>query len=109
MAFSITGNARNIASSFANDLWAMEVGASFAWDHMSAIAGHPMEADFDCSGLDFAAKFAVAGDFDGDDRDEIAVAADTPGSAGNDFWVMKWNAAAGAFQHMSPLAGHAMQ
>jgi hypothetical protein len=32
----------------------------------------------------------VAGDFDGDGRDEIAVAAFAPGSKGNDFWVMRY-------------------
>jgi hypothetical protein len=35
-----------------------------------------MEADLDCGGVDFAAKFAVAGDFDGDGRDELAIAPD---------------------------------
>ena len=37
---------------------------------------HGMEADFDCSGLDYAATFAVVGDVDNDGRDEIAIAPD---------------------------------
>ena len=46
--------------------------------HMSPIPGQEFEADFDCSGLELAAKFAVAGDFDGDGRLEIAIAIDAP-------------------------------
>ncbi len=44
-----------------------------AWVHTSPIPGHRMEADLDCSGLDFAAKLMVAGDFDGDGRADITV------------------------------------
>jgi hypothetical protein len=58
--------------------------ASGTWSHLSPIPGHGMEADLDCSGLDFAAKFAVAGDFDGDGRDELAIAPDAAGTLGND-------------------------
>jgi hypothetical protein len=46
------------------------------FEHLIPIPGHPMEADLDCGGVDFAAKFAVAGDFDGDGRDELAIAPD---------------------------------
>jgi hypothetical protein len=93
-----------------NDFWVMkfDLGAG-VWNHMSPIAGHQMEADFDCSGLGFPAKFAVAGDFDGDGLTEIAVAPDAPGSRGNDFWVMKFDPGAGVWNHMSPIAGHQME
>jgi len=64
---------------------------------------HGMEADLDASGLEYAAKFAVVGDFDGDGHDEIAIAPDTPGSPGNDFWVLKYGA--GSWYHLSPIYG----
>jgi hypothetical protein len=51
-----------------------------------------MEADFDCSGLDYGTGSAVAGDFDGDGRAEVAVGPFAGGSAGNDFWAMKFAA-----------------
>ncbi|MEU4426908.1 hypothetical protein AB0F81_40325, partial [Actinoplanes sp. NPDC024001] len=75
------------------------------WSHHSPI-GHPFDADFDCSGLDVAAKFAIHGDFDGDGRDEIAVAPDTPSNA---FWVMDFDPAAGAWAHLSPLPDHPLE
>ncbi|BAP57934.1 hypothetical protein THII_3637 [Thioploca ingrica] len=58
--------------------------------HLSQNPGHPMQADIDFSGLEYPAKFAVVGDFDGDGCQEIAVAPDASGSKGNDFWVMKY-------------------
>ena len=49
-----------------------------------------MQADVDFSTLGYPAKFAVAGDFDGDKRHELAVAPQATGSPGNDFWVTKY-------------------
>ena len=92
-----------------NDFWVMKYNvAGGAWQHMSPIPNHPMEADFDCSGTQFAAKFAVVADFDGDGADEIAIAPDTDGSRGNDLWVMKFNRASGVWQHMAPIPNHPM-
>jgi hypothetical protein len=90
-----------------NDFWVMKYDPpSCSWIHMSPIPGHGMDADFDCTVADVAAKFAVAGDFDGDGRAEIAIAPDRPGTEGNDFWVMKFNPAARAWDHISPIPGH---
>jgi len=92
-----------------NDFWVMKYNvAGGAWQHMSPIPNHPMDADFDCSGTQFAAKFAVVADFDGDGADEIAIAPDTDGSRGNDLWVMKFNRASGVWQHMAPIPNHPM-
>jgi hypothetical protein len=55
------------------------------WVHMSPVTGHGMDADFDCTGQEYAARFAVTGDFDGDGKDEIAIAPEAGGSPGNDF------------------------
>ncbi len=85
-----------------NDFWVLKYGAG-SWYHLSPIPGHGMEADLDASGLEYAAKFAVVGDFDGDTHDEIAIAPDTPGSPGNDFWVLKYGA--GSWYHLSPIYG----
>ena len=102
--------APDVAGTAGNDFWVMKFDlASGTWVHMSPIPGHRMEADFDCSGLGFAAKFAVAGDFDGDGHAEIAIAPDVAGTAGNDFWVMKFDLASGTWVHMSPIPGHAME
>src|SRR5260221_3194247 len=79
------------------------------WIHQSPIPGHPMEADLDCSGLGFAARFALAGDFDGDGQSELAVAPDGTQSAGNDFWIMKYDPTARAWTHLSPIPGHPME
>ena len=48
-----------------------------------------MNADIDCSGLQFAAKFALSADLDADFRAELVVAPDTGTSRGNDLWVMR--------------------
>jgi hypothetical protein len=97
------------AGSAGNDFWIYKFDpAAGTWQHLSPIAGHPMGADLDCSGLGFPAKFAVAGDFDGDGKAELAIAPDAAGSAGNDFWIFKFVPAAGAWSHLSPIAGHPM-
>ncbi|RSM37368.1 hypothetical protein DMB66_59590 [Actinoplanes sp. ATCC 53533] len=48
-----------------------------------------------------AAKFAVAGDFDGDGRAEIAIAQDAVGTRGNDFWVMDFDPGTGRWSSSS--------
>src|SRR5437764_402350 len=80
------------------------------WDHITPIHGHPMEADIDCSGLQFPAKFVVVGDFDGDHLAELVVAPDVGGSRGNDLWVMKYAGtfAAPRWVHMAPIPNHPM-
>ena len=78
------------------------------WDHLTPIHGHPMEADIDCSGLQYAAKFIVAGDFDRDGLTELVVAPEAPGSRGNDLWVMKFNVALQLWDHLSPIINHPM-
>src|SRR5438105_3225461 len=92
-----------------NDLWVMKYNvAAGSWQHMAPIPNHPMDADIDCSGVQFAAKFAIVADFDGDGADELAVAPDAGGSRGNDFWIMKFNRATGIWQHMAPIPNQPM-
>jgi M6 family metalloprotease-like protein len=99
-----------VGSSGGNDLWVMKYSKLYnTWRHFSQIPGHPMQADLDCSGLSYPAKFAVVGDFDGDRIDEIAVAPEASGSAGNDFWVMKYDPTLHKWKHLSPIPGHPMQ
>ena len=100
--------APNVPGTAGNDFWVVHFEAG-SWLHLSPIPGHGMEADFDCSGLDYAAWRVVAGDFDGDGRDEIAVAPFVRGTAGNDFWVMDFNPATGSWSHLSPIPGHGME
>ena len=96
-----------------NDLWVMKYVGDFptgAWQHMAPIPNHPMDADIDCSGRQFAAKFAIAADLDNDHRAELVVAPDTDTSRGNDLWVMKYvgDFPTGAWQHMAPIPNHPM-
>jgi hypothetical protein len=92
-----------------NDLWVMKFNvAAGSWQHMAPIPNHPMQADIDCSGTQFPAKFAVVADFDGDGADELAVVPDAAGSRGNDLWVMKFDSTTGTWQHMAPIPDHPM-
>jgi hypothetical protein len=101
--------APDAAASRGNDFWVMKYSvAGGSWQHMSPIPNHPMEADLDCSGREFGAKFAVVGDFDEDGADELVVAPDAGGSQGNDLWVMKFNRGTNAWQHMAPIPNHPM-
>jgi hypothetical protein len=52
-----------------------------SWASDATPSGHPFEADIDCSAADIAAKFAVAGDFDGDGQDELVIAVDLAASS----------------------------
>ena len=106
--------APDVSGTRGNDLWAMKYVGTFpsgTWQHMAPIANHPMEAEIDCSGLQFAAKFACAADFDGDKRNELAIAPDAQGSRGNDLWVMKYvgRFPDGTWQHMAPIPNHPME
>ena len=96
-----------------NDLWVMKYVGTFPegiWQHMAPIPNHPMDADIDCSGVQFPAKFAFAGDFDGDGRHELVIVPDADGSRGNDLWVMKYVGTfpEGIWQHMAPIPNHQM-
>jgi hypothetical protein len=93
----------NRAGTQGNDIWMMKYDAATKmWNHMSPISGHPFDADLDVGAVSPPAKFAVAGDFDGDGYPEIAIAADmSGGAAGNmddvGFWVRKFNRSSGTW------------
>jgi hypothetical protein len=98
------------AHSGGNDFWVMKFDSATAgWQHLSPIPGHPLQADFDCSGLPNAGRSVSIGDVDGDGRAEVIVQIDAAHSGGNDFWVMKFNSAVAGWQHLSPIPGHALQ
>src|SRR5258708_2660610 len=79
------------------------------WQHLSPIPGHPLQADFDCSGLPHGGRSVSVGDVDRDGQAEVIVQIDAPHSGGNDFWVMKFDLATGNWQHLSPIPGHPLQ
>jgi hypothetical protein len=101
------------AHSGGNDFWVMKFDpAGFSpahWQHLSPIPGHTLQADLDCSGLANAGRSISIGDVDGDGRDEVIVQIDAANSGGNDFWVMKFDPAAGSWRHLSPILGHTLQ
>ena len=98
------------ANSGGNDFWVMKFDPRRrSWRHLSPIAGHALQADFDCSGLPNGARSVSVGDVDGDGRAEIIVQIDAAHSGGNDFWVMKFDPAAGSWRHLSPIPGHTLQ
>jgi hypothetical protein len=96
-----------------NDFWVMKfVPPAFTpggWVHLSPIAGHPLQADFDCSGLSEAAKSVSVGDIDSDGREEILLQIDAPGDGGNKFWAMKFDPALRTWSHFSPIPGHPLE
>jgi hypothetical protein len=96
-----------------NDFWVMKFDSAIGgWQHLSQIPGHPLQADFDCSGLSNAGRSATVGDVDGDGRAEVIVQINAPHSGGNDFWVMKFDPAEftpAHWQHLSPIPGHPLQ
>jgi hypothetical protein len=98
------------AHSGGNDFWVMKFDpVARSWTHVSPIAGHPLQADFDCSGLPQAGRAVAAADVDGDGRAEVVVQIDAAGSGGNDFWVMKFDPFKKVWFHLSPIAGHPLQ
>jgi hypothetical protein len=73
-----------------NDLWVMKYTGIFpsgSFGHFSPIAGHPMQADIDCSTRAFPARFFLVGNYDGD-APQLMVAPSAPDSQGNDLWVL---------------------
>jgi hypothetical protein len=96
----------DLAGTAGNDLWAMEFDGR-AWRHMTQIPGHRFAADINpdaTRGVDARVKLVAVGDFDGDGRDELALAPDRPGTAGNDLWIMKLSG--GTWRHLTPIADH---
>jgi hypothetical protein len=101
------------AHSGGNDFWVMKFDpASRTWSHLLPIPGHPLQADFDCSGLPNAARALALADVDGDGRAEVVIQIDARNSGGNDFWVMKFVPPAftpGGWSHFSPIPGHPLE
>jgi hypothetical protein len=79
----------------AGDPWLALELPPVGWAHLNPDSGLANNADVDAGGAAVAAKFAVAGDFDGDGRAEIAVAQDAAGTHGNDFWVLDFDPGTG--------------
>jgi hypothetical protein len=74
--------------------------ATGRWSHLNPASGLDNDADFDSAVLDLRARFGVAGDFDGDGRDEVAIAPDLGGTRGNDFWVVDQDPATRLWTHL---------
>ena len=84
------------AHSGGNDFWVMKFDpASGSWHTCRRSQAMRLQADFDCSGLPNGARSVSVGDVDGDGRAEVVVQIDAAHSGGNDFWVMKFDPAAG--------------
>ena len=100
--------AQDVGGTRGNDFWVMDYDpATRRWRHLNPGSGLANDADVDSGALDAAARFAVAGDFDGDGRDELAMAKDTPGTRGNDFWVRDYDPVTGLWKHLGPAPrGH---
>ena len=102
--------ALDVGGTAGNDFWVMDYHRpTRRWAHLSPIPG--LSADLNCDeGLPmptaFGVRFAVAGDFDGDGQNELAVAPDAAGTGSNDFWVMKYNRWSRTWGHLSPIPGH---
>lgn len=102
----------DIGGTAGNDLWVMKFNrARKTWEHLSPNSAHGFLADLNCDAgaaapTSFGVKLVVAGDFDGDGQAELIVAPDVPGTAGTDFWAMKFNRATRTWEHLSPIAGH---
>jgi len=68
-----------------------------------------LQADFDCSGLQEAAKSVSVGDIDSDSREEVLLQIDAPGNGGNTFWAMKFDPVSRSWSHFSPIPGHPLE
>jgi parallel beta-helix repeat protein len=78
-----------------NDFWVMQY-SSGSWSHLGPNNGGSNNYDFDAnSGYEGAAR-VVAGDFDGDHKDEIAINT----NQWNDFWVMQYESS--TWGHLGP-------
>ena len=84
--------------------WTMDYNLpSRQWRHFGPIANHPFEADFVWSSSMLTTAFALAADVNGDGRAEIVLAPRS--NRFNELWIMAYNAAAGTWNHFSPLTG----
>jgi hypothetical protein len=72
-----------------NDFWVMDFRDN-TWVPLGTVSSNSLKTVFDLSGGPQTTAFAVAGDFDGDGRDEIAIAPYVNNTAST-FWVMKFN------------------
>jgi hypothetical protein len=53
------------------------------WSHLTPIPGQLLQADLDCSTIDYPVKLLVGADVDGDGREEVVCAPAAPGTEGN--------------------------
>ncbi|HWI61253.1 MAG TPA: VCBS repeat-containing protein [Symbiobacteriaceae bacterium] len=78
------------------------------WVHMEPIPGHPISADIDVTSLPDPVRFGLAADVDGDGRAELILAPDRGQAGASDLWVMKYRLDSGKWEHLSPIAEHAL-
>lgn len=88
-----------------NALWVMELAASYDWQHLSPISNHANHADVSFGSERDRSDYFVAGDFDGDGRDELFVAKYFRPQTGDQgpwnlsFWMMNYNSARVNWEH----------
>ena len=94
----------NLQGLTGNGIWVMKFDAATqAWHHLSPIPAPPFDADLDTNTTP-PARFALAGDFDGDGYPEIAIAANLwyARDIGNGddacFWVRKFDVRTGTWR-----------
>ncbi len=80
--------------------WVMDRDANGTWRHLSPVGtNHPLDADVEWTAAGaYPAIAAFAADVDGDGQQELVFA-----GGGTQLWVLKYDAAAHAFRHLSPI------
>jgi len=92
-----------------NDIWIMKYNKSNQrWGHFSRIPNHGMHADLDLVNYNRAARFGIAGDFDGDGREELAFAPEFSNSTRNNngVWVRKFNQSTRRWIALGSISGN---
>lgn len=77
--------------------WVMDRTTTGAWQHLSPIGGHPLEADLEWTpGGEYGANLVFAADIDGDSQDEVVIV----GSSCTQIWVLKYDRSGARWLHV---------
>lgn len=80
--------------------WVMKRDAAGAWQHLTPVPGHPLDADLVWTGSgQWPARILLAADVNADGADELVIG----GGDANAIWVLAYDSASRRWQHLSPV------
>ena len=84
-------------------VWVMKRQPDGQWQHLSPIAGHARGADLEWGPGGYTGRGAIVASLDRTPLDASSGSLVVYGDTSNEIWILKWDVAAAAWRHLSPV------